>query len=87
MIDSGASRSITFNKEDFYDYTEYKPVDKPYAYYNANSVRNACIGYGTVPILIRTRTNQVKTILTPAFHDLNANMLGLTLSGVAPPCR
>ena len=37
ILDSGASKTITSHREDFYEYTKYKAGETLYSYTNANS--------------------------------------------------
>jgi hypothetical protein len=46
MLDSGASKTITGHREDFYKYTKYKARETPYSYTNANSNIQFVIAYG-----------------------------------------
>ncbi|OQE65453.1 hypothetical protein PENNAL_c0208G09362 [Penicillium nalgiovense] len=69
MLDSGASKTITGHREDFYEYSKYKPGEEPYSYTNANGDVQHAIAYGKAPIQIKTSTGKVRTILVNAYHD------------------
>lgn len=69
MLDSGASKTITGHREDFYEYSKYKPGEEPYSYTNANGDVQFAIAYGKAPIQINTSSGKVRTILVTAYHD------------------
>ena len=69
MIDSGASKTITRYRKDFYKYSTYKPSEEPYSYTNANGKVQSAIGYRKAPIRINTSEGKTKMILVNAYYD------------------
>lgn len=58
MLDSGASKTITGHREDFYEYCKYKPGEVPYSYTNANGTGQFAMDM--VRLLCRSRLRQEK---------------------------